>query len=111
MKKEMTKAELLAKATPLKSEEFSDIYIIDSEKEYDGFWGENGFNNIIVLGKMKGKEGIELITDHSDVINAMRVGTFNLDINSANGVVHIWFDKPVKLSVPVNSACMFYGRE
>ena len=106
--------ELMLRVVPRKSEKFSDIYIIDSEKKYDGFWGANGYNNIIVLGRASVQSAeLELITEHSDVINIMNIirGSVNIDISSKDGVVHLWADKPMKLSVPVNSSCIFYGNE
>ena len=105
--------ELMSRAVPRKSEKFSDIYIIDSEKKYDGFWGKNGYNNIIVLGRANVQsEELELITEHSDVINIMQTSwSVNIDISSKNGVVHLWADKPLTISAPVNSSCIFYGEE
>lgn len=51
-----------------KKEKFSykyrDLYIIDSGKQYDGFWGKNGFNYIIIIGRTENNEYINITEDY-----------------------------------------------
>lgn len=53
--------EVIEKSVKLTEEElndmrFSHILIINSDKRYNGFWGKNDYNNIILLGYAGGLE-------------------------------------------------------
>lgn len=55
----MTNAEkkLLSMAQPIDEKQleemyFDSLYIVNSGKRYKGFWGENGYNNIIIIGSV-----------------------------------------------------------
>ena len=98
--------ELIAKAVPMKHDSFCEFYVIDSEKEYNGFYGKNGYNNIILIGRARGCEDYELITDFSDAIHVFN-GGFNIDIRSTDGIVRLWSDREFKLSGPVVSSVIF----
>ena len=100
----MTKKEkeMIAKAVPHKSDKFCVFYVINSGKRYDGFWGENGYNNIIVLGEGEGGE-LELLTNWSDVIHIFNCGV-NIDIPNDTGVIRLFTDAMVELPAPVYSA-------
>ena len=101
--------ELIAEAVPLESTEFSELWIIDSEKIYRGFWGKNGYNNIIILGRGYKKDQIELISNSSDAIHFMNDArlSLNIDIKSTNGIVHIWFHRAVRLQGEPMSSVIF----
>lgn len=95
--------ELIAKAVPRKHDKFFELYVIDSERAYNGFWGKNGYNEIILIGRASGCEEYELITDHSDVIHVFR-GGFDIDVDSKQGVVRIWSTNGFELSnLPLSS--------
>ena len=101
--------DLIANAVPRTHDEFHELYVIDSEKKYDGFWGVNGYNNIVLLGRAKGCEQYELITNWSDAIHIFNGGC-DIDIDSAQGVVRLWSNKGFKLQcTPVSSA--FFNTE
>lgn len=107
--------EFISKAIPRQSDEFIDFWIIDSEKPYNGSFGKNGYNNIILIGRAKrtsedAVKPYELITDYSDVVCFFEgCGGFSIDIDHKLGAIHLWTDKPVKIPGSVMSAVMFEG--
>lgn len=98
--------EFIAKAVPRKHNSFNELYVIDSEKEYDGFWGKNGYNNIILIGRAKGCEDYELITDFSDAIHCFK-GGFNIEIQKETGIVALWSVKGFDLDCEPHSSVIF----
>lgn len=106
--------EFIEQAEPRTSDEFIAFYIIDSEKLYNGLFGKNGFNNIVLIGRtppIDGKSHYELITDYSDAIHFYNgCGTANIEISHDNGIVCLWFTTPVKLSGEPLSSCIFEGK-
>lgn len=67
-----------------------------SNGEYDGFWGKNGYDNILIFGydvELEKWCKIAAYADKFDVFNVK--GTFNLDIPHDLGIPVIYFDKPV----------------
>lgn len=90
--------EFIEKAVPLKSKAFQELFIIDSEKVYDGFWGKNGYNKIILIGRPPKGEEYELITDFSDaIVFSQSCSRCTIDIPSSTGIVRLWWDKPIKI--------------
>ena len=74
--------------------------LVCSNGKYDGFWGENGYDNIILLGYDLETKQYYKITDKADVFNAFQfhdlanqisLGSFNMDIPNEYGVPRIWF--------------------
>lgn len=98
--------ELIAKAVPRKHDSFYELCVIDSEKAYDGFFGKNGYNNIILIGRAKGCEDYEKITDFSDAVHVFN-GGFNIEIKKEDGIVRLWSEREFKLSSPVVSSVIF----
>ena len=86
----------LIKKAPVKRKGTFKNFMIVSNGVYDGIWGENGFNSIILLGLDVETEEYVKITDYADVFNiydvCQSVG-FNLDIPTEYGVPRIWFSK------------------
>lgn len=75
------------------------LFIPDGE--YDGFWGLNGFDKMIILGKDDESGEWVNITgpDAVDKFNMYAIrGNFNLDIPSDWGVPRIWFNKPIEIN-------------
>lgn len=90
--------EFIEKAVPLKSKAFQELFIIDSEKIYDGFWGKNGYNKIILIGRPPKGEEYELITDYSDaIVFSQPCSGCTIDIPRSTGIVRLWWDKPIKI--------------
>ena len=91
---------------PRKHDQFDNLYVIDSEKAYGGLFGKNGYNNIILIGHNNDSEEYELITDWSDVVHVFK-GGFNMDIDSDNGIVHLWSEKAFKMRGGAVSSVIF----
>lgn len=75
-----------------------------SDGEYDGFYGPNGFDSMLILGVSDG--GWYKIARGPDVFFIYKTtGCFNLDIPSEYGVPRIWFDIPIYIDndVPLSS--------
>lgn len=65
---------------------------------YDGFWGKNGYNNILILGFDVDDNKYYKITESADVFNIMDIperNTFNVEIPTEYGVPRIWFTHPI----------------
>ena len=98
--------ELIAKAVPRTHNEFFELYVIDSEKKYDGIFGENGYNNIVLIGRAKGCEEYELITEWSDAIHIFSGGC-DIDIAHEQGVIRLWSNKGFSLGYEPLSSVIF----
>ena len=95
----------LIKKAPVKRKGTFKNFMIVSNCAYNGFWGENGFNSIILLGfDVETKQYVK-ITDYADVFNIYSVGEnvgFNLDIPTEYGVPRIWFSKFITIDNELN---------
>lgn len=71
----------------------SDIYIISTDKLYRGFWGENGYNGIIIVGYYKDKYYLVNKDYECDVINFRQIdkSVIALDIPHDINAIHMWF--------------------
>lgn len=83
-------------------------FIIVSNGVYDGFWGKNGYNNILLLGFDAEDKKYYKITDSADVFSIFdfkEIYSFSLEIPSEYGVPRIWFTKPVFIdnTVPIST--------
>ena len=66
---------------------------------YDGFWGVNGYDNILILGWVRETNEWYKVSEYGDKFDIMRIESwFNLDIPSEYGVPCIWFDKPIYIN-------------
>ena len=63
---------------------FDTVYLISSGKLYDGFWGKNGYNEFIVLGK---------INDHY-----YKIDLCQYDVVTLEDMYHIIVDIPHDLN-------------
>lgn len=65
-----------------------------SAGKYDGLWGINGYDNLLILGGIG--DNWYKISDYGDKFDIYKTGVgFNLDIPTEYGVPRIWFNKPV----------------
>ena len=70
-----------------------------SNGAYDGFWGANGYDHILILGWERKTNKWYKISDYGDKFDIFQAGMrFNLDIPSEFGVPCIWFDSPVYIN-------------
>lgn len=76
-----------------------DYLMIVSNGIYDGFWGKNGYDNILILGYVRTEKKWFIISRYGDVFCMYYpiMGTFTLDINHKYGVPTIGFVKPIHI--------------
>ena len=108
MKKELK--ELVSNAPIVKAGLFTEFLFISNGK-YNGFWGKNGYNNIIVLARENVKDGEwKKLCDSIDVFTIFgktESETMNFDIPSAYGVLRMWCSKPVKIDYQCPTSSLF----
>ena len=109
----MTKAlkELIENAPTIERGRFSKFMIV-SNGEYKGFWGKNGYNNIIVFGRLCGEDmqwyKLCEVADKFTVFDLVKANcTFNLDIPKKFGVPVIWFDRPIDIDYSIPTSDIF----
>ena len=74
-----------------------DAILILSGNKYNGFWGENGYNNLIIIGEIWQNEDspryyIIVKNCECDVFQVWESGGyFNMDIPSNLGIPRFWF--------------------
>ena len=103
--------ELIKKALPYKDEILNGLLIVNSGKLYNGFWGKNGYNNIIVIGHELRKNNTRqyyFLTENSDVVDIENIESCHIDIDHDLGCVGVWFCKPIK-AWSILSACSLEG--
>ena len=67
-----------------------------STGKYDGFWGVNGYDNILILGWKRKTDQWYKVSDYGDKFDIYKTNTeFNLDIPTDYGVPCIWFSRPI----------------
>lgn len=96
--------ELIEQSTWKRKGVFQNLIFISNGK-YDGFWGSNGYDNLLILGFDVDDKKYYKITDSADVFNIMDLGnkvTFNLEIETKLGVPRIWFTRPIYIDNEVN---------
>ena len=81
----------------------------------NGFWGVNGYNNIIMVGRCAEDGQLYLICDQADKIDFVHLARrcAELDIPTEYDVVHLWFAEPISIdySVPVSTVFGYGGEE
>ena len=72
---------------------FSNLMFVGNG-QYNGFWGENDFDNIMILGKLPCCSEWRTVSNFGDVFVLYNESghTMNLDINHKLQVPRIWFD-------------------
>lgn len=103
--------ELIENAPRRDCGEYISFLVIPTNKAYNGFWGRNGYNDIIVLGYDK-KEDMWYRLDsdgESDVFDIMQIYAVNIDVPSEYGCIRICLSEPVEISHPASSI-LAYGK-
>lgn len=96
-------------STVRKHEVYRDLYIADSGTLYNGVFGKNGYNNMVIIGETEDGE-YELITNHSDYFGFADCKGINMDIMKENGFIRMWCDRLLfKIPMLVNSSCLVYA--
>lgn len=89
--------QIIEKATRKNSGTFRTLIFIPNGV-YNGFWGPNGYDNIMILGQeLRGSDEWFVISTTADVFNCYHSKSFNVDIPSDLGVPVIFFDEPVQI--------------
>lgn len=89
-------------------ESYCEFLIIPKEKKYDGFWGENGYNEILILTGSLDKHEWKIVSSDSDVLNLMDLKNANFDVPTDYECLRLFFGHPVKITSTL-SACMLCG--
>ena len=109
MKKKLK--ELIENAPYKRVGTFTQFLLIPTNEEYNGFWGKNGYNNVIILGYDKKEEiWCRLSPQQCDNMNISHVRNFDMDIPSDLGCIRIWFDNDIVI-FPPSSCVIGYGGE
>ena len=97
--------ELIENASVKKSGEFINLLVV-SNGVYDGFWGKNGYCNIMLFGKEEPDGEWYKISECADKLNiwpnsfddnSIFQQPFNLDIPAEYGVPRLWFSNPIRI--------------
>lgn len=80
---------------------FVNFLIVPTGQKYDGFWGENGYNEIVLLGLADDGKYYN-ITDSADSVMFSKVMHVNFDIPSEYNCVRFWFDEPIQINNEMN---------
>lgn len=107
--------ELIENAEIKRKGKFTELMFISNGK-YKGFFGNNGFNKMIVLGKNvdEGETWYRIVSEKNECdkfdiyseYEVSRIPGFNLDIPEEYGAVRIWFTGmyfDIDYSLPVSS--------
>lgn len=107
--------ELIANA-PQKSKGKFISFMVVSNGEYDGFWGKNGYDNLLILAKDWKSNRWYKLAEYADKFTIFELFnkhvTFNMDIPKEYGVPRFWFDTPIEIDYSLHTSdCMGYARE
>lgn len=70
-----------------------------SNGAYDGFWGANGYDHILILGWVRETNQWYTVSQYGDKFDIFKTDSwFNVDIPSDYGVPCIWFNKPIYIN-------------
>ena len=83
---------------------FNSIYIINSEKNYDGFWGQNGFRKIIVIGVTAENELFKIENNQYDLLEINNPYDYSLrfEISNKNDCLHMFVNDPYRIKVKLD---------
>lgn len=90
--------ELIEKAIKYNGEPITSLYIISKDRLYDGFWGKNGYNEIVVIAYSRATDQYFKWDSYPrDVINILKEMQFSIDIPNKLNCVRLFFHKPITL--------------
>ena len=106
----------LIKTAPTIQKGIFQFFLIISNGIYDGIWGENGYNNIIILAQKPKSNVWYKLCENADkftIFNIVKDEMFNIDIPSDYEVPRIWFKNPIKIDydIPTSDIFGFMERE
>lgn len=76
-------------------------FMVVPNGQYDGFWGVNGYDNILILARPWKEDKWYKLATEADMFSIYdyteKYSSFNLDIPSQYNVPRIWFNKPIEI--------------
>lgn len=90
--------QIIDNAIPKTSGTFNEFLIVPTGEKNDGFWGENGFNKIVLLAKQIGEENFCILTDYSDSFHLFNIHSVNFDIPSDLNCVRLFLNEPIEIN-------------
>lgn len=90
----------LVKNAPVRQKGYFDRFMFASNGIYDGFWGKNGYDNIVVLARAVDDETWYKLSCDVDVFQVFELdhGLASVDIPTEYGVPSLFFDKPLRIN-------------
>lgn len=83
-------------------------FMVVSNGIYDGFWGANGYDNILILAQPHKEDKWYILATEVDIFNIYdnigKSSGFNLDIPTEYGVPRIWFDRPIRIDFSIRTS-------
>lgn len=109
---------LIEEASYIHSGKFAAFMVVPNG-QYDGFWGVNGYDNILILARPWKEDKWYILSTEADVFNVYELRkhptalSFNLDIPSQYGVPRIWFNNtPIEIDYSIPTANIIgYAKE
>lgn len=102
--------EIIEKAERKESGTFDEFLIVPTGEKYDGFWGVNGFDQMILLAKKKVESEWCILTNYSDSFHLIYIHSVNFDIPSDLNCVRVFLDESIEIN-GVASSVIGYGQE
>ena len=88
---------------------FDEFLIIPTGEKYDGFWGVNGYDKMILLARSNSQIDFSILTNFSDAFHIFQAENVNFDIPSDLGCVRVFTDKPIVIHDSNVSSIIGYG--
>lgn len=85
------------------------VYIINTEQAYNGFWGANGYNNIMLVGYSSDDKYYVLSDKQCDVVHLWKTNSpyISIDIPEDFNCIRIFgFSQPLMLANSCSSATL-----
>lgn len=87
--------ELLQTAPHVKAGTYTSIMFV-SNGLYNGFYGKNGYDSMIILGYSLDTSQWEIISEYGDIFMIYEAHKcFNVDIPHEYGIPRMWFSSPI----------------
>ena len=102
--------EIIEKAEVKESGIFNEFLIVPTGEKYDGFWGVNGFDKMILLAKKRDESEWCILTTYSDSFHLIYIHSVNFDIPSDLNCLRVLLDELIEINT-VASSVMGYGKE
>lgn len=102
--------EIIEKAEVKESGIFNEFLIVPTGEKYDGFWGVNGFDKMILLAKKRDESEWCILTTYSDSFHLIYTHSVNFDIPSDLNCLRVFLDELIEINT-VASSVMGYGKE